>query len=1353
MWTRTMSDLLQRVRKQFLRQVLAPSPRGITLAPRLEPLEDRWMPAVCRFNNPAGGAWELAANWTACNGGIPQAGDEAVIGNLGQNMAVTRTTATGRIQAVRLTGENQNRYSTNLELRGGDLITNTLQVSSAFSLTLNGGTLTVNSLGSYSVAGSTFNYIRGTIRVEPSGAVPPFVLTGSQLNLGTEATSPADFVFRTGNVFNGTVHANQRLLVQGTLGVGPASLTVTANSVNRGIIWLGGNNSCCESVPAELHTTQQATLSNESTGVIRADGNSAKALRGNFTNQLGGVIEALGGIRLPITGAGVYEAAGGRLQGDVYLIGQFLRVTASPVGATLIKLHAGNTLLGNNLAGTELLVEGRSGLGGATLAVSANTTNHGVIHLAGNNTCCETLAATLAIPGGVQMTNVGGIIANGNSYKAITGHLINRGQVTANVGLAITAGTYEADGGQIVGDGYVVNSTVRVTSSPSGGGTIKLHAGATLLGRNRAGTTLLVQGRQGFGGANLTVSPDSVNEGTIYLDGNNTCCDNLPATLTVPQGHQLSNRGTVIASGNSTKSVAGYLINGDGGVLSAAGGARLALVGTLEADGGTTQGDVYVWFAQVRVTRSPATGTTIVLRGASALLGDNQAGTTLYLHAGVGYGSASLTMQPNSVNSGTIWLEASNTCCDAYQVTLIAPAGSEIRNNGTLGFSGTSSKVLQGRFLQAGTIDNRGAPVRTLDGTFVNTPESSIVGWGSIDFTQTPFFNEGRISVPRDGQLSLGGQFLNYQESTLLGGTYEIEGTLRANVGNVATLAATVELNGPASNFCNYSVCTPLNTMDTIRPEGSLAIRNRGFTRSGNLTNNGRVSTVLGDFVVTANYNQGSDARLLVDRGRFRIQGSFQNYEPVQGTLTGGNYHIQTTANVGASLQFANANVRVSNASLRFSGMFPAAVPNAITDLNGQNGLRSFSLNRGQLLVDNGRNHELPGRIANEGTVTVGESSTLTGTFTNLSGTALTGGTYVVGGTLRFTNGDGELRTLAAALTLLPNGRVLDVQNRNLLAILDTIAETGRLTFGDNAVFSTFANLTNAGLLSIGAGADFRVASNFTVANTGTVRVQAGGRLAADVRLTNFDTKTGRLAGGTYLISGTFQFGGANVRTNAANFTLDGPDAVVQSVAGLPALRNFAANENVFTLQGGASLALPGTFTNRGTMAIQADSVLALGGDYTQTEGATVLENGTIDGTLGNLLINAGGLSGTGTILGSVVNAGLLVVGGLRAAGTLTITGDYTQTSTGTLNMELGGTAAGAEYDQLVVGGLATLDGALILNLLPDYFPGLGDCFDLLTAGSLAGTFATTTLPDLGVELFFDPLAGESGFAVCVNAR
>jgi hypothetical protein len=83
--------------------------------------------------------------------------------------------------------------------------------------------------------------------------------------------------------------------------------------------------------------------------------------------------------------------------------------------------------------------------------------------------------------------------------------------------------------------------------------------------------------------------------------------------------------------------------------------------------------------------------------------------------------------------------------------------------------------------------------------------------------------------------------------------------------------------------------------------------------------------------------------------------------------------------------------------------------------------------------------------------------------------------------------------------------------------------------------------------------------------------------------------------------------------------------------------------------------------------------------------------------------------------------------GRVAVRGIVTIDGDYTQAAGGTLDIRIGGLQAGADYDQLVVTGLATLGGTLQINLVNGYQPQSGDQFQPLLFGSGSGTFAHYT--------------------------
>jgi autotransporter family porin len=115
----------------------------------------------------------------------------------------------------------------------------------------------------------------------------------------------------------------------------------------------------------------------------------------------------------------------------------------------------------------------------------------------------------------------------------------------------------------------------------------------------------------------------------------------------------------------------------------------------------------------------------------------------------------------------------------------------------------------------------------------------------------------------------------------------------------------------------------------------------------------------------------------------------------------------------------------------------------------------------------------------------------------------------------------------------------------------------------------------------------------------------------------------------------------------------------------------------------------------------------------------------------GNVLeVEAGGvLHGYGTITGEVTNAGLVLIddtAGGYGAGVLEINGDYTQTSSGVLDLEWGG---GGPLD---VTGTAALDGTLNVTFVNGFAPILpGELGRLIWDGAETGTFATVHLPSV----------------------
>ncbi|MCH2127942.1 MAG: PEP-CTERM sorting domain-containing protein [Pirellulaceae bacterium] len=151
------------------------------------------------------------------------------------------------------------------------------------------------------------------------------------------------------------------------------------------------------------------------------------------------------------------------------------------------------------------------------------------------------------------------------------------------------------------------------------------------------------------------------------------------------------------------------------------------------------------------------------------------------------------------------------------------------------------------------------------------------------------------------------------------------------------------------------------------------------------------------------------------------------------------------------------------------------------------------------------------------------------------------------------------------------------------------------------------------------------------------------------------------------------------------------------------------------------------------------------GNTLTKTGGGSMVISNTLNTGGGTVVNSEGIISGGGTVGGSVDNAsGTLAPG--NSPGILTISGDYTQGASGTLEIELTGTATGENgHDQLAVNGNATLDGTLDIQTDSGFTPGvgatagaIGDQFVIVTAASVGGTFATIDGRHQGNGLFYD---------------
>ena len=180
---------------------------------------------------------------------------------------------------------------------------------------------------------------------------------------------------------------------------------------------------------------------------------------------------------------------------------------------------------------------------------------------------------------------------------------------------------------------------------------------------------------------------------------------------------------------------------------------------------------------------------------------------------------------------------------------------------------------------------------------------------------------------------------------------------------------------------------------------------------------------------------------------------------------------------------------------------------------------------------------------------------------------------------------------------------------------------------------------------------------------------------------------------------------------------------------------------------GGTTGSVVGDVTDNGNLAFDRSNVLTFGAVISGT--GSVQQNGTGTTVLvrdntytGPTTVNAGSLiidasiasqqtfvaagaflGGHGTVGGNLVNSG--TVGPGNSPGTLTVANNYTQNTTGTLRIQVGGLAAN-QHDLLAVNGHVTLGGKLQIVRLGSFNLQVGDQIVFLTAqNGVSGAFNT----------------------------
>jgi fibronectin-binding autotransporter adhesin len=1291
----------------------------------------------------AQGILNLTANATLAGTGAVVIGNETTQNFIGGASGTTLTNAstieggttqTGQYDAV---GNGQitlaNTGTINANVSGGVLYANpissgastntgTLEATNSGTLVLSGGTWTQSGTGTISAAnGSTIDLQNnvsitgGTLTTSGSGVI-------QQNNGGTVSLA------------NITNNGTYNITLPG--GVTDISGTIT----NNGTINLLANTFGAQGI---LNLTANTTLTGTGAVVI-----------GNETTQ--NFIDGASGTTLTNDST---------IQGGTTSSGGF-----AGIGSGHITL-ANNGTINANVNGGLLYVNPISS-GASTNTKTLEATNGGTLILSGG-TWTQTGAGTITAAAGSTVALQSGVsITGGTLTTAGTGLIAQNSGGTVSLSNLTNAGTYQIQtvGGQTNISGTITNNGTISLLGSSGQGILNLTANTTL-----TGTGSLVLGNtpdQNFiaGTSGTTLTNASTIEGGANLGGGSFAgIGNGQITL--------ANNGTINAN------LSGGLLYVN--PLSTAANTNTK---TMEAtNGGTLVLDGSSW-TQTGGTITAATGSTVQLTSGVSITG----GTLTTSGSGIIEETNGQTVSLNSLtNSGTYNVLDSSTTKISGTITNTGTINLNSTGSPTSLFL-TANTTLAGK----GVVVMGGAGNNIIDGvsSAVLTNASTIEGQGNLGNNHITITNNGTFDSNITGDtlaiLPGSGGFTNYNgtATTLTGGTYIANGgniTFAAgNTTGITTLAASVtEENGGQILNTSNSNANALAGLTSITSAGALTIGGVAFVDAGSFSNAGSLTILSGEsfkvgsltqisgssltagtFVLDANLNltgatqtittnaanltlgggtienansTNAFAGLATNTGKLTIAGTSNNVSTTAasfsntGTLTinsGDSFTAaaltQLTGSNSSKTLSAGTYVLAGNLDLTTAGLTITKNSATLTleggtiNSNGVNALSALASNTGKLTIA-GSNKTFTTSAAsfsNTGTLTINTGDTFTApALTQISGSTLSGGTFVLAGNLDLT-ASANITTNSSVLTL--EGGTIKTGSTNDLANLSS--NTDSLTLASNASFTAVGNFTNSGALTINKG------STFTLTGSNT--------------LTNLSA--GTLASGTYTIGGTLQLTTANggITTNAANLTLTGTAAKINDGTS-NALAGFNNNTGTFALASSVNFTTGGNFTDSGTMTIAQGTKLTIGGTsntYTQTAGTTNLD-GTLAG--GSVTVTGGVFQGAGTVSKNLTVGGggttpTLNVGDAGKAGLLSITGTYTQLSTGKMNVSIGGTTVGTKYSQLKVTGTASLGGTLTAGLINGFTPTVGQTFTVLTASSVSGTFSNSTISINSTEHF-----------------
>ena len=307
-----------------------------------------------------------------------------------------------------------------------------------------------------------------------------------------------------------------------------------------------------------------------------------------------------------------------------------------------------------------------------------------------------------------------------------------------------------------------------------------------------------------------------------------------------------------------------------------------------------------------------------------------------------------------------------------------------------------------------------------------------------------------------------------------------------------------------------------------------------------------------------------------------------------------------------------------------------------------------------------------------DGTSTLGLTKVGTGTLTLTGENTYTGETTIDDGTLQLGNGG----TTGSITGNVANNGILAFNRSDFITFDGLISGTGSLAkLGSGTLTLSNSNIYSGGTTIAGGTI---VTQNASALGTGPVAFDNGTAFQVQNLLNVNGSWTvfpgsASVSGGTVQTFGDFNLGGGGTLIANASFNI--PGAANINSSGLEVNSAFTVNDNV-NLSGSSAAIVNGVLTSASVNVNDASS-LVVNNSGTVAANVNVGPSALLGvfGRINGSVINAGFFQGTGVVNGNVFNSGIVSPG--TSIGTLTINGNYTQSASGTLRIEVAGASPG----------------------------------------------------------------------------